>query len=91
MCSKNGLVCHVIKIVAHIVGNHWSDLNEQHIETFKSFLEKNIKATSEKLYTQLQRKIKVKQAKFLIFNRFFRAHKMTRNNLCLRILLLSQR
>ena len=41
------------------LGNHWSDLNEQHIETFKSFMEKNIKATSEKLYTLLSRKIKV--------------------------------
>jgi tRNA uridine 5-carbamoylmethylation protein Kti12 len=72
-------------------GNHWSDLNEQHIETFKSFMEKNIKATSEKLYTLLSRKIKVNHLLISDIDLLIRDNKMRKSSWYSRILLLNQR
>lgn len=68
----NTIQVRVVNVLKRWLGSHWEDLSEQHIESFRSFLNKQIKGTSEKLYNQLQsvlaRKNQEEEKKALVFS-----------------------
>jgi len=69
--TTNTIQLRVVNVLKKWLGNHWGDLNEQQMENFKTFLDKHIKGTNEKLYIQLQSVLQRKnqdERKQLVFN-----------------------